>query len=415
MSLKIRSVEKTSELYEAGIRSGDFLLEINEHEISDIIDYKFHQADEKLELVFRKNDELLAFFMEKEYYQDLGLTFYPIKYRNCVCNCVFCFVDQMHPDSRKSLKVKDDDFRLSFLHGNFITLTNMQEADFTRIVEQQLSPLYISVHSTDDTVRKKMMRYRKNVSILDKLKFFGENKIKMHTQIVLVPEWNDGKFLEKTVFDLTSLFPAVQSVAIVPVGLTKFRKELTPLKKLSKNQAKEIIGKTDQWRKDCEKKYGKGIITLADEFFLIAEQQVPSAQYYDDFPQLENGIGMTRQLLDNWEYFADEVKIPENVNTITICTAKLIYPVMKKLATIFAKTRDLSINVLPVENDYLGKNVTVSGLLSAGDVIGAIKKNQCGDLIFLPKNMFNDDGITLDGITLEMIERETGKSIRIFP
>lgn len=415
MSLKIRSVEKTSELYEAGIYSGDFLLEINEHEISDIIDYKFHQADEKLELVFRKNDELLAFFMEKEYYQDLGLTFYPIKYRNCVCNCVFCFVDQMHPDSRKSLKVKDDDFRLSFLHGNFITLTNMQEADFTRIVEQQLSPLYISVHSTDDTVRKKMMRYRKNVSILDKLKFFGENKIKMHTQIVLVPEWNDGKFLEKTVFDLTSLFPAVQSVAIVPVGLTKFRKELTPLKKLSKNQAKEIIGKTDQWRKDCEKKYGKGIITLADEFFLIAEQQVPSAQYYDDFPQLENGIGMTRQLLDNWEYLADEVKIPENVNTITICTAKLIYPVMKKLATIFAKTRDLSINVLPVENDYLGKNVTVSGLLSAGDVIGAIKKNQCGDLIFLPKNMFNDDGITLDGITLEMIERETGKSIRIFP
>lgn len=413
MPVKIKSVMPKTIADSISIQPNDILISINKHSINDIIDYRFYQADEILRIKIERNNRPKTYLIKKGYSEDLGLEFHPIKYRRCNCNCVFCFVDQMHPQARPSLKIKDDDFRLSFLFGNFITLTNLSKSDYLRIVNQRLSPLYISVHTTNDELRRTMMRYRVKMNIKERLRFLADNGIQIHTQIVLIPGWNDGVELERTVFDLAESYPSVQSIAVVPVGLTKFRKGLTSIKSVDENLAKKVISDSMKWREKLKQKLGVGLITLADEFFLLANEEIPEEEYYDDFPQIENGVGMTRKFLAEWEMSKNTLKIDSNINSISIVTAELIYPIIRSLALEFQKCTSIKTDVIKVENEYLGNTITVTGLLSGCDVVKTIKKNVCGDLILLPENMFNADGVTLDGKTMQDLAKETAKRFKI--
>ena len=326
-----------------------------------------------------------------------------MKVLKCACNCIFCFVDQIHPDARASLKVKDDDFRLSFFHGNFITLSNLTNKDYERIIEQHLSPLYISVHNTNDTLRQKIMRYKKEIPVMEKLAFLAENGITLHTQIVLIPGWNDGVELERTVFDLSSLYPAVQSIGIVPVGLTKFRKNLTTLRKVSKVQAKEVILQSKKWRAQFQEKYGSGIVSIADEFFLLADLPIPENDYYEGYPQIENGIGLVRDFIDNWDDYSDELIKQHRNKKLLFVTGVLFFPILKGLIDELNSKEDQKWKVVQVENKFLGKDVTVAGLLAGRDVKRAIQ-NEDYDVLLLPDEIFNVDGVTLDNYTIENLK-----------
>lgn len=411
MSQKIKNIAKNSISEKIGIKISDILISINNHRINDIIDYKFYQSDENLRIKIKRNDSQKIFTIQKVYSENLGLELCEMKVRKCNCNCIFCFVDQMHPSARPSLKIKDDDFRLSFLYGNFITLTNLRKMDYQRIIEQKISPLYVSVHTINENLRKKIMRYKSEINIKKKLKFLAKNGIQMHTQIVLIPEWNDGIELKKTLFELAELYPTVQSIAIVPVGLTKFRQNLPNINLVDVNLAKNLIRNSIRWRKKFQKKFGTGLVTLADEFFLMANEQIPEDVYYDDFPQIENGVGMVRKFLSNWEIFSKKLKNYQK--SITIITAELMYPIIENLVKKLQINQNIRINILAIENRYFGETITVTGLLSGSDVIKNINANVCGDLILLPKNMFNEDGFTIDDKTISDLKSETGKKFLI--
>jgi putative radical SAM enzyme (TIGR03279 family) len=403
MPVRIQSIASETIAEEIGIQPEDNLISINGHEIQDVLDYIFYQADEKLTVRIQRGGHTFTHFFEKETDEDIGLELYPLKARKCCCNCIFCFIDQIHPEARPSLKVKDDDFRLSFFHGNFITLSNLAEKDYKRIIKQHLSPLYISVHTTNDDLRQKIMRYKKEISIMEKLSLFAENDIMMHTQIVLVPGWNDEEELERTVLDLASLYPAVQSIGIVPLGLTKFREGLTPLKKVNRAHAKEVISQSKNWRKQFYDKYGSSIVSLADEFFLLAEHPIPDEEYYEGYPQIENGIGMVRDFLDRWDDYSGKLLLQYKNKKVLFVTGIAFYPVLKKLIDEQNSQHEDGWKVIAVENEFLGKDVTVAGLLAGQDVKRGIQ-NEVYDVLILPEEMFNVDGVTLDNFKIENIK-----------
>ncbi|MBS3740561.1 MAG: DUF512 domain-containing protein [Candidatus Cloacimonetes bacterium] len=413
MAIKVKKVKDNSILSEQNVEAGDLLVSINDKEINDNLDYRFYASEEDLKLEFKRGDKFFNLNIEKEFYEDMGLKFYPMQYRRCACNCIFCFIDQMHPDSRPSLKIKEDDYRLSFMFGNFITLVNINQNDYKRILKQRLSPLYISVHTTNDKLRKKMMRYKKNFSIMEKLKYLASNNIMMHTQIVLVPQYNDGEELEKTVKELANLYHHIQTIGIVPVGLTKYRENLPKIKAVDVKQSQKLINQVDKWRSGFFEEFGGGIVQLADEFYLKAKKPIPPADYYEGYAQIENGIGMVRQFLDAMPEYVELINFNSNPDSISIITAELIYPVTQKFAEEIEKYYDVPVNVIEVKNKYLGENVTVSGLLAAKDVIEALNSQNSGALILIPRNMFNTDELTLDDKKVECIERETGKEIQI--
>ncbi len=403
MPVKIQSIVPDTIADEIGIQSEDILLLINGHAIHDELDYIFYQSDEQITLQIKRGERTFTHFFEKDIDEDIGLELYPMKVCKCGCNCIFCFVDQIHPDARPSLKVKDDDFRLSFFHGNFITLSNLTKKDYERIIEQHLSPLYISVHTTNNALRQKIMRYKKEISVMEKLTFLADNGITLHTQIVLIPGWNDGVELERSVFDLASLYPAVQSIGIVPVGLTKFREDLTRLPKVSKAQAKEVILQSEKWRREFLEKYSSGIVSLADEFFLLADEPIPADEYYEDFPQIENGIGLVRDFIDNWKNYSNELLKQHRNKKVLFVTGVSFYSILKGLVDELNSKEDQKWKVIQVENEFLGKDVTVAGLLAGQDVMKAIQKENY-DVLILPNEMFNVDGVTLDNVKMENVK-----------
>lgn len=403
MPVKIQSIQTGTLAEDIGIQPEDILLSINGHAINDELDYMFYQSEGQITLKIKRGERTFTHFFEKGIDEDIGLELSPMKVLKCACNCIFCFVDQIHPDARASLKVKDDDFRLSFFHGNFITLSNLTNKDYERIIEQHLSPLYISVHNTNDTLRQKIMRYKKEIPVMEKLAFLAENGITLHTQIVLIPGWNDGVELERTVFDLSSLYPAVQSVGIVPVGLTKFRKNLTTLRKVNKVQAKEVILQSKKWRAQFQEKYGSGIVSIADEFFLLADLPIPENDYYEGYPQIENGIGLVRDFIDNWDDYSDELIKQHRNKKLLFVTGVLFFPILKGLIDELNSKEDQKWKVVQVENKFLGKDVTVAGLLAGRDVKRAIQ-NEDYDVLLLPDEIFNVDGVTLDNYTIENLK-----------
>ncbi|MBP2634247.1 MAG: putative radical enzyme [Firmicutes bacterium] len=362
---------------ELGLVPGDRLLAVNGEPVQDIIDLSFALAEEEIELLVERvsgEQEVIAF--EKDYDEELGLEFESAvfdKVRHCANKCIFCFVDQMPSGLRESLYVKDDDYRLSFLYGNFITLTNLNTHDLSRIARLHLSPLYISVHTTNSELRKQMLNNKQAGIIMDQLKQLTDYGIELHTQIVLCPGFNDGKELEKTIQDLYSLRPSVLSLAIVPVGLTRFRDNCEPLDKFSASAAGEVIELVHKWQEKSRRDSGESFVYLADEFYLSASKEIPSYEFYDGFPQLENGIGLIRSFLADWEQAEVPISGYSETHYIDVVCGVSAEKILAPLLADF-HVPNLVIRVIAAPNNFFGKNITVTGLLTGGDIISVLQK-----------------------------------------
>jgi putative radical SAM enzyme (TIGR03279 family) len=399
--IKDRSLEDAT-----GINIGDKLISINGHEINDMLDYRFHAADEMLEIVIEKPDRSRVSF-EYDVYENgpFELELEPDPIKRCKNKCVFCFIHQLPKGLRKSLYVKDEDYRLSFTHGNYITLTNLSDEDFQRIIEMRLSPLYISVHTTDEELRKYMLGKSNIDPLMPQIKRLVESEIQLHTQIVVCPGINDKEHLTKTVSDLASFYPHLQSVAIVPVGLTEHRERLPELDPVTHEIANEILEQCDKLQQQYLSQLGTRFLFPADEFFLLTGKPIPPKKYYEDFPQIENGVGMVRDLMSSRKL--PKLKLKKKLRA-TIATGKLAVPVLEKVFR--KKLRDvegLEYNIIPVENRLMGKSVTVSGLLGGEDFYRKLKNSDNpGDMVILPPNCLNDDGLFLDDWTPADLEKK---------
>lgn len=413
MSALISKVKPHSLAENAGITKDEELITVNNFPIKDIIELSYLQCDECVNLQLKKNSKLHTVKIIKHPDQDLGLEFNSAVFdevRTCQNKCIFCFVDQMIPGMRKSLYVRDDDYRLSFLYGNFLTLTNMQDVDFDKILRMHLSPLYVSVHSTDANVRKQLMNNKFAGEILQKLHFLIDNGIEIHTQIVCCPDYNDGKILERTFQCLYSLYPGIQSVAIVPVGLTKNRAKLTKLRTFTKLEALQICKKVSKWQKQCLNKFGKNFVYLADEFYLLAGISLPIKEAYDNFPQFENGIGLSRIFIDEWNNNIGYFEKFKSSDTNVIPVGEAAYSVLKPLLYRFNKKINGYHQFISVKNKFFGGNVNVTGLLTAQDILRATQQY---NRIILPKVIMNDDNLFLDGISFDEFKNRFDGEVKI--
>ena len=416
MSAPITGVIPGSIAEEMAIETGDILLLINGQEIQDIIDYQFYSQDDFIVVELKKtNGELWALEIDKDWDEELGLLFDDVifdKMRVCRNRCLFCFVDQLPLGMRKTLYIKDDDYRYSFLYGNFITLTNLKEKDWRKIIDMHLSPLYVSVHCTDPQLRVKILGSKRAASIHEDLKRLLDAGIEIHTQIVLCPGINDGEILKQSIEELSSYYPTVQSVGIVPVGLTGHRLKLPQLQVVSPEQSRNLIELVNSYQAEYRKCFHSGFVYLADEFFIKAGVDFPEAEYYDDYCQIENGIGLARIFLD--EFAGLEKSLPGQVKKrevfiITGVSAMMVLdPVVKRLNRI----KGLTIHLLPVENHYFGGNVSVTGLLTGKDILQVMENKYQGQRIIIPEIVFKQgDNVLLDNISLEELRQRSGAYI----
>jgi len=399
-----------------GIQAGDNLLSINDRNIADEIDYAFYSADEDLKIKILRNGIAREIVISKSLDEELGIIVEPMKIRSCANNCVFCFAHQNPPGVREALNFKDGDFRFSFLHGHYITMTNMGPKQLERVVEQQLSPLYISVHVTDPEVRSKMLLYGRDDRLTEKLEYLTSHRIQLHTQIVLCPGWNDGDILLQTINDLIKLAPGVQSISIVPVGLTKYRENQPDLTSYTQETAKAFI----HWFEIEQKKFRvpgfENFVLLSDEFFILAELPIPDDSYYGDFSMVENGVGQCRDFANR--FGASISMLPSKLNKPTrlvFATGILGYPFLKDtIAATLDGIHNLDYEIVPIRNDWLGADmVTVTGLVPARDLVTQLLTVAKADAVYLSYRMFSEDGITLDDHTREDIENKLGVPVYI--
>lgn len=375
---RIAQVVPESIAAELGVKAGFALVAVNGQAVVDILDYRWALASERLTLTLLDiAKDVWEVEIEKDYGEDIGLVFeHPTiaPLYKCKNNCLFCFVAQLPPGVRHTLCIKDDDYRLSSLHGSFITLTNLSDADWQRLLTMRPSPLYVSVHTTNGSLRQKMMRNPRAGTILEQLQILAAHHIEIHCQVVLVPDLNDGAELDRTITDLLALWPAVQSVAIVPVGLTAHRDHLTTLRRATTQDARQVIDKLLPVAQRAKRDLGVSFVYLADEFFLLAQRQVPERTYYDDFPQIENGIGLTRLMLDELEPCLQ--RLPRRLATerhVIWVTGHLIAPVLQEMAWELNQVEGLWVDVLSVPNNFFGQSVTVTGLLTGQDILAALQ------------------------------------------
>jgi putative radical SAM enzyme (TIGR03279 family) len=406
----VAGIEPDSIAAELGLEPGDRIVSINGHVLRDVIDYRFYGADEELDILVRRGDEEALFEVERDYGVDLGIEFAEPTFdgiRTCTNNCTFCFIKGVPKGMRRSLYVKDDDYRLAFLIGNFITLSNLGEADWERIAEQHLSPLYVSVHATDPDLHRRLLGNPRAPDILPQLHRLAGLGIDVHTQIVLTPDLNDGLELTRTVDDLAALGPAVRSVGIVPVGLTRFQADC--LRAYLPTEAGPLIERVERWQRLYRPRLGAGWVYASDEWYLLAGRRVPGARAYDGFPQIENGIGLARKLRDDAAVVKRRLKsspLPAAMESITLVCGTLIAPVLGELADDLGELLGVAIRVLPVVNEFFGPRVTVSGLLTGQDVRRTLERAQPRGWVLLPRAMFNREGeVTLDDLTLVDIGR----------
>lgn len=406
----ISAIHQGSLAEELELVPGDKIISINEQELTDIIDLSFALADEEIEMLIEHENgeqEIIAF--EKDIDEELGAEFESAvfgKIRQCANNCYFCFVDQVAPNMRDSLYIKDDDYRLSFLYGNFVTMTNMGPRDLERIHRLHLSPLYISVHTTNPKLRGEMLRTKRGELIMEQLAKLNEADVEYHTQVVLCPGLNDGAELDRTIQDIISMQPYAKTLGIVPVGLTKFRENCYPLKTFDAQGAKKVIEQVRHWQEKMRKQTGKNFIYLSDEFYLLAGEPLPKAEEYDGFPQLDNGIGLTRNFIEQWkETEINPNNYQKSLNLDIIC-GKSAGKVIKNLVDEL-NIDNLNANVLALENEFFGHEVTVTGLLTGQDIIKNLKQNKANrDGIIIPSCALREgEDIFLDDYTLEDIKK----------
>jgi len=415
--MKIKSIIKNSIAEKEGFKRGDILLKINNRKVKDIIDYEYLSSDEIINIEVERNGKIYFTSVTKETDRDLGLIFETEVYRRCHNKCVFCFIDQNPPGLRKSLYFKDEDYRLSLLYGNYITMSNLNKKDIERIISLRLSPLYVSIHATDPEVRKAMLGRKKDDNFLGKLVQLIENNIQIHGQIVLCPGINDGEILQNTINELHNFFPGIKTIAIVPVGLTKYRTHLPEIAPVAKKTAAIIINEISILQENFTKKTGEKFVYLSDEFYILAGQELPQYEEYGDFWQIENGVGMARNLINIFETEKDSFpeRLPE-YKKILIITGKLFFPVLSEnILPVVNKIENLKVRLLDVENNLFGKSVTVSGLLGGLDITEALKnENEDYDLIVLPPDCTNDDNIFLDDITFDDLNKQFHNKIVLF-
>lgn len=418
MSVVIEGVCRGSVAEDYGFEAGDTLFAIDGHEIMDVLDYRFYQSNSELTVtVIDKNGETVEVDIEKEEYEDLGLTFNTYlmdKKRSCANRCIFCFIDQLPKGLRESLYFKDDDSRLSFLFGNYITLTNITEHEVERIIGMHISPVNVSVHTTDPELRVKMMRNKNAGEALKVLYRLDEAGIKLNSQLVLCPGYNDKDALEKTLGDLLKL-KNMECIAAVPVGLTKFREGLTELEPFGKESASAVIDIIDKYGDISLQKYGQRRIYASDEFYLLAERKIPDAEFYGDFLQLENGVGL-------WALFKEQVNdaLKEQDNNsrsrkISVATGKAAYPLISEAARKCAeKSKGLECNVYMIENRFFGERITVAGLVTATDIIGQLSGKDLGEELIIPSSMLRSEGdMFLDEITVKELEDRLGTKVTV--
>ena len=389
---KIAWVEPGSIAEELGLEPGDAIEEINGNEIEDIFDYQYYVEDEYLDvLILTKDGEECVLEIEKDEDEDLGITFESSlmdEYHSCCNKCMFCFIDQMPPGMRDTLYFKDDDSRLSFLQGNYITLTNMRDKDIERVIKYHLSPINISVHTTNPELRCKMLHNRFAGDVLDKIGRFYEAGIRMNSQVVLCQGLNDEKELDRTISDLGKFIPHMESLSVVPVGLTKYREGLAPLKLFGKEDAKKVLKQIHKWQDYFRKNYGTTFVHASDEWFILAGQEFPDEAYYEGYGQLENGVGMMRLLLEEVKERLEELSGDDREKTVSIATAKLAFPTIEKLARdVEKKFPHIKVHVYCIKNEFFGEHITVSGLLTGGDIIAQLKDKELGEELLLPCNV----------------------------
>lgn len=410
----ISNVRRHSLAEKAGIQPGEKLCSVNGCNVQDIIDLSFLTSDEVVELeIENAAGAKRLVHIEKYPDEDLGLEFESAvfdKVRTCYNNCIFCFVDQMIPGMRPGLYVRDDDYRLSFLYGNFITLTNMRDEDFDRIIRTHLSPLYISVHATDPDVRCKMMNNRFAGQLMEKINRLLEAGIQIHTQIVCCPGYNDGEVLKRTFADLYALHPGVLTMAVVPVGLTKHREHLHPMRTFTPQEAAEIVDVVSEWQKQCREETGKSFVYLGDEFYLLAGKELPPSEYYDGFPQLENGIGLTRNFLNEWEAALKTLQYADGAEQAVIPVGESAFRVLQPMMEAFNSQYGTKHSFVSVKNLFFGGHVNVTGLLTGGDILAAVKDSE---RLILPGVVLNNDNLFLDDMSLDGFKRSFQGKVEI--
>jgi len=417
----IKEIEKASIFEELGVEAGDVLLTLNGKGVKDLLDYRFLSADERvLAEIEKPNGEIWELEIEKEPDEDLGVVSDENSdvIRTCKNKCIFCFIDQMPPGMRESLYVRDDDERLSFLMGNYVTLTNLTEYELQRIVNYKIMPINISVHTTEPELRKCMLNNQFAGDVLEKLAFFAKNKIVMNGQIVLCPDYNDGKHLEKTLEDLTQFYPYMQSVSVVPIGISKFREGLTEIKSVDQAAAKATIAIVEKMQKKMKKETGVNFAYASDEFYLLAGDEVPPEELYDGFPQIENGVGMITDFYNTTKTALEEVKdhksIKKNIKILTgTLSEKYMNKISKLIQTYFPT---IHLEVQAIRNEFFGEEITVSGLITAQDILKQVKSSEAIDCYMIPENMLKqDEAIFLDDVTLEELQEKFNVPIEVIP
>ena len=415
----VTQVEQNGRAAKAGVRAGDVLVAINGNEITDVLDYRFYLTERRVTLSLTRGGEPFTVTIRKEEYDDVGLGFEtPLmdKKRCCANRCIFCFIDQLPKGLRPSLYFKDDDARLSFLHGNYITLTNLSDKDIDRIIKMHISPVNVSVHTTNPVLRCEMMKNNRAGKVLAYLDRLAKAGIRICGQIVLCRGVNDGAELDRTMRDLTKLHPALSSVSVVPAGLTKYREGLYPLSPFTPEECRAVIGQVNAFGDECLKTLGDRIFCCADEFYLKAGLPLPDTDYYGDYEQIENGVGMLRSLYDEFcaelEYLSDY--IPENGSVyrrVSLATGRAAAPMMRLLAgMVTARVPGLSITVYCIENRFFGEEITVAGLLTGHDVAEQLAGKDLGDELLIPAAMLRAEG---DLFLCGMTPRELSEKLHV--
>ena len=415
--MKITKIKENSLAQQIGLSIGDSLIKINGERVIDHLDYEFRIAEESITLELQIKGQLNQITVEKDYDDDLGVEFEEMKIRKCGNDCVFCFVDQNPENMRDGIYFRDGDYRMSYLYGHYITMTNMSKKELTRIIEQKLSPLYISVHATDVKLRKELLLYKwgRNDFLLEKIKYLIDNEIELHGQIVLIPNKNDGEHLFKTASDIYKFYPKFKTLSIVPVGLTRHREGLPELDYVNQKYAENLF-KVFPALSDRFPGSKSPFILLSDEWYILARKPFPPKQYYGDYDLIENGVGQFRDFLDRFN--KEKKQFPKSIKTktkISIVTGVLAYGIfIQEIKPVLDRIENLEVNFFEIKNNFFGDSVTVAGLLAGKDIISQLKGQDLGSSVWATYRILNDDQtLTLDDMTLDDLSNKLNTEFKI--
>lgn len=414
---EIKRVMRGSIAEEIGLEPGDVILKINNTEVRDILDYRFLMSDEEILLtVLTKQGEEVEVEIEKEVYEDLGVEFESGLIdgaKSCANRCIFCFIDQLPKGMRETLYFKDDDTRLSFFQGNYVTLTNLSDREIDRLIAMRISPINVSVHTTNPELRVKMLKNKNAGNIMDRMKKFASAGIVMNAQIVLCPTFNDGEELERTFSDLLTIGDNIKSVSVVPIGKTKHRDGLCEIPSVTKKVAKEVIDIVHYWQKKAIERTGSRLFYASDEFYLKAEIEIPDADEYEQFPQIENGVGLIASMKEEFLNALEEEYDLKEKRRVSIATGVAAFNFIKSIAKLAEnKYNNLKVDVYEIVNNFFGEEITVTGLLCGCDIINQLRGKTLGDCLIISKSMLRDStDVLLDDVTVKDIEKELNVKI----